>query len=603
MKKGIYIWLLFVCLSITSGLLSKASAQEIIFSDDFSGDLSKWEAIRDDGRYWSIVDQSLQANIPFESTITELIPTASAWKEVRNYIYDFDFKAIEGGDKNISFGVVNRDNWYEIHFTPSLTEIARVQNGMVLWSARYDYILQNNVNHHFSLTFNEGRIFLSINGTEIFQTTDPFFENPQGRIAVKASTGGIYPTIIKIDNVVVTKIGEVEENNDTILGVELIKQTDPQWANLEYDSAKNWAPALQAGITFEEWACNLVSQLMIMKYHGITTFADNTPITPQNLNAWLLANKGFYDSPPSGNINRKSISQLTAEISKKKGTPKLEFLYVEDNLIDTAVNEIAKGNPVILELDGHFVVADGFKADKSDLYIKDPAYNISKLSEHHLPLKSVRLYTPSQTDLSYISAVSHPELDVKITTANAELTPSVSYSEQLRSFSENSDTKQGPVSKVTEIAKPNTGEYILEVTNTSSKKLPFTLTVFTTKGASQELLSQQVGKGITKFKLQYVKDGKSTLAPINDTPANTLTFAQFRKVIKQLTISGQIKEKYFEKVLLQLVKPAEGLSPNNQKKLLKVVKIIVVNTPKRVLTKAAQTLLLDHVSLLMVGIQ
>lgn len=597
MKKLIYGILFFLLTLTSSGLHSSIAAQEVMFSDDFSGDLSKWRPLRDDGRYWSITDGALQAFIPFGSTVTELVPTESAWQDVKNYVYGFDLLALQGADKNVSFGVTDKNNWYELHFTPSLTEIAKVRNGVVVWSEQYPYILSNAYKHYFSVVFKDGLIATHIDGTKVLETTDPSFQISTGTIAVKASTGGIFPTQIKIDNVIVRKIVDPVEAKDTVLDVNLIKQTDLAWANLEYDTASLWAPSLNAGTTFKDWGCNLVSLLMIMQYHGISTLSDGTNLTPFTLNSWLLAHNGYYHSPNTGNINRKSISQLTAEISQTKGTPKLEFLYVENNLIETAITEIEKNNPVILELDGHFVVADGFTADKKDLYIKDPAYNISKLSDHHLPLKSVRLYTPSQTDLSYLSVVADSEVAVALTSESNESQPLNKYSEKLRAFTNSSTQIFGPTSTVVEIPKLTTGTYILDINNPLSKSTLVTVTTYTSDGSSKELLSKELPSGKKQFKLAYEKDGISSLVPIK---SNTISFNKLRSTIEQLTADNQIKHIYLEKVLLQLIQSAEHLQIANQKKVLKVLKLIIENTPQTLITKFAKALLLEQVKLLMV---
>jgi hypothetical protein len=579
---------------------NNVQAQETIFSDDFSGTMAKWQPTRDDARYWSIQDQSLQALVPFGSTITELIPNSSSVKNLRNFTYDFDFTALGGADKNISFGVVDKNNWYEVHFTPSITEIVKVANGQVVWNQHYPYILNNAVTYHISIVFKDGLLLLFINNTKVFETTDPTFQSHRGTIGVKASTGGVFPTHIKVDNIVVKNIAEDVENHDTLLGVRLLKQTDSAWASFEYDSANTWSPALGISSTIEEWGCNLLAQIMILHYHGITTFANNTPISPQSLNTWLLENSGFYDSPKTGNINKQSISLLTAEISKKKGTPKLEFTYIKDNLIETAIAEITKGNPVILELDGHFVVADGFTADKKDLYIKDPAYDITKLSDHPLALKSVRLYTPSQTDLSYITVVSGNDLTVDFAQNNSQVTNSSTYIEKLRPMTSSTTPTFGPLTKITEIAKPSADTYTVTITNPTSSKQAVDVVSYPTNGTPQKLLSAKLDPGTSQFQLNYSKDGSSALISRQQQSSN---FKKLKSTVKLLRDTNQIKQAYFAKALLQLLRSADDYSSSTQLKLLKVVKVILTNAPQALITKSSKALLLDQVQLLMVSIR
>jgi hypothetical protein len=579
-------------------ITSSANAQEVIFNDDFSGTLQKWQPTRDDARYWSIQNQALQAFLPFGSTVSELTPTSSNLNDVKNFTYELDFTALSGADKNISFGVIDKSNWYEIHFTPTSTQVVKVRNGQVIWSQQYSYILNNSVKYHISIVFNNGLILLFINNEKVFETTDSTFENHAGTIGVKASTGGIFPTKIEIDNVVVRKIVNETDDHDTLLGVRLLKQSDSGWANNEYDSAQSWATPLGLETTIKEWGCNLVSQVMLLQFHGITSFTNGTPISPQSLNTWLLQNNGYYDSPKTGNINKQSISELTAEISKKKGTPKLEFTYVKDNFIEAAVAEISKGNPVILELDGHFVVADGFTADKKDLYIKDPAYDVTKLSQHPLPLKSVRLYTPSQTDLSYISILSSEDVTTEIIqdTTTQQI---VSYDEKLRSLSSTTATMYGPVTKITEVAKPTTGDYQLKITNTSATKKTASVVVYTKNGTSDMLLSKEIDPGQHQFNLEYNKEGKSTIT----ASQQQTSFKKLKSTIKLLTETNQIKQAYFGKALAQLAHSADELDKNTQVKVLKVIKAIITSAPHALITRPAKALLLDQIKLLMVVIK
>lgn len=601
MRKHIYYWLTFIILTSYSALPATASAQEVIFTDDFSGNLSNWQPIRDDGRYWKIINQELEGYIPFGYTLSELVPASSIWpSDVKNYTYEFDFTAIQGADKNISFGVIDKNNWYEIHFTPSLTEIARIKNGVAIWSKQTPYILPNGTTHHFSVAFVEGRIVITINNEVIFDTTDPTFENNFGTVGIKATTGSIYPTRIKIDNIVVKKVIVQPESQDTILGVELIKQNDPAWADLEYDTASYWASQFNnAGIGFKNWACNLISQLMILRFHGITTLTNGSELTPIRLNEWLLNNKGYHNSPSTGNINRHSISQLTALISKTYGTPKLEFTYVGSNLLETAIAEIEKGNPVILELDGHFVVADGFTADKKDLYIKDPAYTIEKLSDHHLALKSLRLYTPSQTDLSYITVASSDQIKVQFATEAGETLATNHYSEKLR-FLPQEFNITGPETVITELPKPSEITYTINLINSADKSLPLNITVYTAEGVAQELLKSQIKPGSHTYQLEFKKNSSSTLTAKYH---KGFSFQDLRKTIKQLSNSKAIKQVYFEKALLQLLASAEKQNTSTQIKLLKVIRIVISNAPKSIITSPAQALLLDQVKLLLAGLK
>lgn len=596
MRKVIYS-IITLCILFFGLHTPVAKAQLESLFDDFSSDLSQWQFIRDDGRYWSLVDGALEAYIPFGSTVTELVPTSAAWYfETKNYVFEFDFTALQGADKNISFGIIDTNNWYEIHFTPSFTELVRVKNGAVVWRKEHSYVLNTGVTYHPYITFMNGRVILFINDVLIFDFTDPTFENNYGKVGIKATTGGIFPTKIRIDNFSVTNI-PTEAEQEKKLPVTLLKQTDPKWVNTEYDTAAHWATALQTGISFKEWACNLIAQTMLLKYHNITELPDRSSLNPVSLNTWFIENKGYYNSPHTGNINPHSISTLSKLVSNKLNTPKLEYSYVKNNWLTTAVTEIKKGNPVIVELQGHFVVAYGYTSDKKDLYIHDPAYSYTKLSQHRLPVKSVRLYTPTHTDLSYISIVSDQPINATLTTENSEHIAMHNYEESVAAFTGQQDIA-GPVTYVHELAQPSSANYNLSLT--AEKPTQILLTTYRSDGTAQELLSETLSKGKTSLNLEYYKDKKSKISQQKETK---ITYQDFKKTIKQLSVTGAIKQKYFEKVLIQLLKPVESFSIKNQKKLLRVVKIIVSTAPQSIITNPAQSLLLDQVKLLMANLK
>ncbi|PIR61683.1 MAG: hypothetical protein COY81_02810 [Candidatus Pacebacteria bacterium CG_4_10_14_0_8_um_filter_43_12] len=587
MTKQIWHYLLgvVVCLSLS---VQPAQAQQAILSDDFAFSKTQWQAIRDVGQYWKVTNGLLEGYIPYSSTITELVPVDSIWQPVESYLFKLDYLPLLGVDKNISFGVIDKKNWYEFHFTTVETQVVRVKNGVAIWTKSFPFVLNNGNLYHLALSFNQGRIALDVNNSLIFETTDPTYDVGGGKVGLKASTGSVFPTKVRIDNVEVRTI-EPTQSKGFSLGVDLLKQTDPQWADLEYDTAAYWSPTASS---FKNWACNLLSEVMLLQYHGITQLPDGQPMNPITLNTWLLQNNGFYFSPKTGNINRQSLSQLTALVSEKLGTPKLEFSYARENLIQTAIEQIEKGNPVILELDGHFVVADGFTDDRSDLLIKDPAYEVEKLSQHPLALKSVRLFTPSQTDLSYLKVVSDQPLAVQISQADAPLETTTDR-EQLRSTFVNESDSLGPVTYVTEVTKPASSGYTITIDNSSNQPAAVQLSSYQTNGSEQTLLDQSLDPGTHQYNLEYQKESESKLTAIKEqaeAPSLSDTIRQLRK-------DRQIRSARVAQALLSLVPPP--LKHNKKTvKLLRIMRLIVKTSPKLFISPYAKTLLLDQIKLL-----
>lgn len=617
----------FYSLITTSVLLILAPqpifAQNVVFEDNFLNGLAKWQPVRDDGRYWKITNDALEAYIPFRSIITELVPINSMWNPaVKNIELSMKFFPIEGGDKNISFGYIDAKNWYELHFTNTYTEIVKIKNGTTAWSTQKGAVLPNGITYDLRLRFINGEISFFVNNQQLFSVTDPTFINEFGKIGLKASTGSIFPTRIIFDDVVIRNL---DLPSDFSLNIPLLLQGDPAWAELEYDTASHWIGSnTNISDTFKDWACNLISQVMLLKYHGITKLPDGAALTPISLNTWLLENNGYIDSPRTGNINRLSISKLSKLMSDVLHTPKLEYTYVKDNMIATAIAEIEKGNPVLLQLDGHFVVADGYTADKTDLLIKDPAYNIQRLSQHPLPLLSVRLYTPSNTDLSYLSVHTDPNTTISVLNSQGSQIPANTYEEYLKPASGESSS---PHTKIIEIAKPATSELSLAVSSSSQSQVEVIST--TESGETQELLnSDNLPAGLHTYHLVYEKNGTSELDEVLPTPTPTALpspnptpspvpsptatpvptpqppagqptadLSTLKKLVTTLYIKKEIKTAQFKQILLNMVNSVEKISQKkNQVKLLKVLEIIIFTAPKIFITSSGKVELLHELA-------
>lgn len=561
-------------------------AQSTVIEDDFSSDLSKWQPVRDDGRYWHIADQELEVYLPFASTITELVPKDAFWNATaKNLELSMKYLPVLGGDKNISFGYIDSKNWYELHFTNTFTEIVKVSNGATAWVSQTGAVLPNGVNYNLKLQFINGTINFFANGQQLFSVVDPTYIGEFGKIGLKASTGSIYPTKIIFDDILVKTMEIV---GDVSLHIPLLKQTDPQWANEEYDTASHWL-AVNSAVSpnFKDWACNLISQLMLLRYFGINTLPDGTDLTPQSFNQWLLANNGYLNSPYTGNINRLSISKLSTLVSESLGTPKLEYKYVSENIIPKAIEEIDKGNPVILQLDGHFVIADGYTQDKTDLLIKDPSFNVKKLSEHPRKLLSMRLYSPSHTDLSYLSVQYDPEIEV--TFPDEIKNQVVTYDEYLRA----EETENKKV-RVSEIAKPSDSEVPVSIIAHNPGYLE--ITAITTDGTTQTLFKDtSLEVGSHQVKIEYKKDEASEIE-IHDTQEESeqeYSWSEFRQLVTSMYKEKQIKRVQFKNVVLKLARTSERLAEHHRKAKIKaVLKILIKTAPRIFITTDAKNQLI-----------
>src|SRR5689334_9685211 len=75
----------------------RARAQEVLFEDDFSNGLTKWQPTRDNGSMWSIVDGKAYVDVQRYYYVTEMIPKDQYWNNNwHNIEYELDFTPLEG---------------------------------------------------------------------------------------------------------------------------------------------------------------------------------------------------------------------------------------------------------------------------------------------------------------------------------------------------------------------------------------------------------------------------------------------------------------------------------------------------------------------------
>ena len=508
--------LLFLgCTFLILLLAQPAQAQSIVFEDDFSGGFEKWVPTRDTGEYWSISNEALIGLIPLTYTISELVPADTYWDDDwHNIRYELDYMALSGGDKNISFHFENIHNWYEVHFNGMGMNVVRIQDsGFATWSVHKPLFLQNNVPYHFSLQLVEGTVSLTINSELVFEETDPTFNQNYGKIGLKVGTGSVAPTKVQIDSVKVTLL----EDASARLGVTRFSQLDPLWREAEYDSASIWSPE---NPTIGAYGCALTSMVMILDYYNITHFPNEVPITPETLNAWLLAQPDGYIG--EGLVNWLAVARLTRLVSEKMQTPKLEFSYVATSVIETLTTQLQTlKQPVVLAIPGHFLVADGVvpppnPTSSPDFLIQDPAYEYQQFSQHEEQLQSLRIFTPSFTDLSYFLLTGEKPLENEALTNTVTLEPLEILHESSFLSNHDQDTSQTNTLEVYHVSKPEDGSYELTFSGELGRNYKYTLYSYTEDGeVSVHTLAGLYGSQPEKYTFQYSKTNVETLVPQN----------------------------------------------------------------------------------------
>lgn len=521
-------------------------ADTILFQDDFSNGFEKWDSVRERFDFWSIIDNQADVFINTRSTLAELVPKDLYWNpDWKNIVYDLDYKYIEGADKNISFGFKDVLNWYEIHFVGGSYFLSHVKNGQVVWQNTGFAQIVNNVTNHVSISLNEGKIVVIINDREIINTVDPTFDNDYGKIGIKAGAGSVYPTHAVYDNIVVKSLDTIINK----LNINVQKQTNSNWANEEYDSAKNWSE----NFGIDSWGCLITSISMVMNFHGIDKMPSDEAVTPATVNIWLKSQPDGYIG--SGLVNWMAISRLTKLINDKYSTPKLEYQRIPGNELIKASEEIISGRPVILEIPGHFLVGNGL-VENNDLYIIDPAYNYETFSQHQKELISTRTLEPTFTDLSYIHVSHGSNLNVSIKNNDGTEINNLQFFEDYLSDFKIDETKSGggfsesnsPTLYIHELEKPVNGVYIIEVSQETFKPFEITIFAYNQEGDVSVLsYSGTVGKNKIQLKILYNNETESHLEKI-------INFQTLVNDISELLSESKIKKHY---VAVELLKYAQ----------------------------------------------
>lgn len=234
-----------------------------------------------------------------------------------------------------------------------------------------------------------------------------------------------------------------------------LKQYDYCWKDQIYDSANNWSTSP----TIERWGCALTSASMILNYYGHR-------ILPDALNSWLKNQPDGYLS--NGLINWLAISRYS-KIFSSRIIPALEYkrLGNDSNLL---INELTNARPAILEVPGHFIVA---KSQTDDSFgINDPGYaNRPTLLSYSNTFKSMRGFTPSHTDLSYILLTIDPAFSLTVLDAEGNAIETNTFiDDPLIDDLDTSNTSGTPI-KVFEMSKPNWGNYTITVSGEGNYSL------------------------------------------------------------------------------------------------------------------------------------
>jgi hypothetical protein len=442
---------------------------------------------------WSQNMGKIFAEIDGPPCITAFAPTNFNISDVPKYTVNFRLQMYESTEMDRSFIFLWQDsaNWYDVKFYGNSVVIQKVVNGQgyTLPGSVGFYPFQLNQEYPFSIEVTQQqRIVVKLGSQILLDVADqaPFLQTSiDKKIAFGSGVGARSRSVTSYDQVEVKS----ETSNQSLisLNVPSFKQTDPNWSQLEYDHARNWATVP----TMNRWGCAVTSMAMILRYYGIDSLPSGENITPASLNQWL---KDQVDGYISGNVNWLAVTRLTRLVSAKNNTPKLEFSRQDGNqeeILQLAKQDILAQKPVILGVEGHFFVADGVNSLANTLFIKDPAFSYSLLSQHVKEVLTIRRFQPSQTDLSYLFITLPADLEFEIKNDQGEVITTERTTEYLADpFTINGENS--PLVQQVLIRKPETGRYYLQIYQLEPK--PYSLSIYSYDVAGNVQIQEKTGE-------------------------------------------------------------------------------------------------------------
>lgn len=173
-------------------------AEGMLFGDDFSKDLSRWES--DSSQTWTAWRGLLRADLPDRKQARSFLYAGS--EEWTDYALDFDVCGMRGVDKGgairvqgtSGFAIDLRGGSYQdvvAHLREWPVGKARVTNANGTWS-------------HVRLEAKGDRFRVYVDRELKIERRDT--RRPAGRIALAAYTGGVGKCTVYYDNVVVTRL-------------------------------------------------------------------------------------------------------------------------------------------------------------------------------------------------------------------------------------------------------------------------------------------------------------------------------------------------------------------------------------------------------------
>jgi len=351
-------------------------------------------------------------------------------------------------------------------------------------------------------------------------------------------------------------------NGSTTLPVPYFNQQSSPWGTTEYDHADSlgFTPS-----TMIRWGCAVTSAAMVLKSYGMNQLPDGTPLDPGSLNTWFNNNNGYLTGKDSsGNysyLDWTTIGTLAREAKTAGKSPTDVMVKVvrkptANSFSTISDTDFAQQIPDIIEThnsstSGHFVVTTG-KTDDS-YTINDPFWNSPSLNSFNNNIDEVVRLQPSHTDLSYITLVVDPTVNILVTDANGER----EGNNGLQSFDEVNNAVYGlenpigsPEGNTTLgngvnrllLPLPTNGLYNIVLSSNTPQTFTLNASTMQTDGTSElKIITGIIGpQDQQTFSLNYSKNGPSSIAANPQiTFQSTLADIQILYAINSISLSSE----------------------------------------------------------------
>lgn len=387
-------------------------------------------------------------------------------------------------DRNILLTWSDRGTWLDFHIFDSTLSFEKFVNGVsrpVPNSSVYYHFLPNTT-YHFRIDHDDSlrATTVWINNERVLGFLEPA-DQPTvsgGQPGLRGSVGSVRSSLAQVLSLQITPQG-----NSVQLDVPVIRQTDPRWNEVLYDTAETWSDTPTIG----RWGCALTSAVMIFQSHGLQQFPNGETLLPDTLNQWLLSQPDGYFS--GGNVNWRALSRLSKEISNAYNLPALEFETVIPQTPDPLQwlkSQLQLGLPIILETPGHFVTAVGSGPGENEIHIIDPYFAHTRLSAYENHYLSARVFTPSHTDLRAVLLEIPLDVQVIITLNGEEIVPVTTLLRTLNDPTTPKNESQ-PLAQLIELSQPSPGTYHFSFSHSRAESIPLRIHSYDRDGGVRSL--------------------------------------------------------------------------------------------------------------------